>query len=360
MSSAELTFPDPIQSVYIFSQAGLPLFVRTTSLERKVDDLMISGFLSAVFSFSEQVVEQGSIRTMEVGDSTFVFERAGNCIFAIQGKKQDEDNQAYLEYIIRQITTEWDKQYGLNAEFMEGIMATYAPFEATLRQIFQQTSPDAALEDTERKAKVRVLEKPVSVPFLLKSARRGLDRVVGAVIAGDYPVIVVGDRARVELAVATLERFAPYSFQSIPWADSMNKSADLIGIAPTAIGPLDENTVLLDLIEAKVEGGQPSKYARDLLKALEKLKTGNTLAYIDEKIGELSSTANQLVELAQLGQLDQEQFTALLQSFDSHTVELLLKICNRLDPKVTPTLAELYEKYTADAESRIEAYLEDF
>ena len=59
----------------------------------------------------------------------------------------------------------------------------------------------------------------------MKSAKRGIDRVLSAIISANQPVIVVGDKARVELAVATLERFAPYELHSIPWSDQL-KSAD--------------------------------------------------------------------------------------------------------------------------------------
>lgn len=354
MSSGELVFPSQIESVFIFSDSGLPLFVRTTSLERKVDDLMISGFLSAVFSFSEQVVEQGgSIRSMEVGSSIFIFEKAGSCIFAIQGPQQS--NLGILESIVRRMTEEWDKLYGLQGEFIDGVQDTYFSFETKLQQIFHSigdaTSPSPELQ---------LLEKPVSIPFLLNTAKKGLDKVLTALIGGDLPVLVIGDKARVELAVTTLERFAPYDLQSITWGDHL-ESVDLIGLPPEAIDPpLPQNIVVLDLTESKVLGGQSSKYTRDLIKALNKLNTGGTLAFVDKMIGELSTTAKQLVELVQEDQLTKQNFASFLRNIDASAVELMLKICNRLDPTVPPKLMELHEQLTADTEARVESYLEDF
>ncbi|MFX0202311.1 MAG: hypothetical protein ACFFCW_39875, partial [Candidatus Hodarchaeota archaeon] len=84
MNSNESLLPKQIKSIYIFSDSGIPLFVRSSD-EKQIDDLMMSGFLSAVFSFAEEVVKEGTIKTMEVGNTKFVFQPQGNCIFAIQG-----------------------------------------------------------------------------------------------------------------------------------------------------------------------------------------------------------------------------------------------------------------------------------
>jgi len=354
MSSGELVFPSQIESVFIFSESGLPLFIRTTSLERKVDDLMISGFLSAVFSFSEQVVEQGgSIKSMEVGSSIFIFEKAGSCIFAVQGPQQS--NLGYLETIVRRMTDEWDKLYGLQGEFLDGVQDTYHSYETILQQIFHSTG-----DVTSATPEIQILEKPISVPFLLNTIKKGMDKVLTALIGGDLPVLVTGDKARVELAVATLERFAPYDLQSITWGDHLD-SVDLLGLPPEAIEyPLPQNIVVLDLTEAKVIGGQSTKYARNLIKALEKLQTGGTLALVDKMIGELATTTKQLVELAQDDQLTIQNFASLLKNVDSSAVELLFKICNRLDPAVYPKLMELHEQQTTATEARVKSYLEDF
>ena len=57
MRSHDLIFPEKILSIYIFSDSGLPLFVRAKQMDHDIDDIMMSGFLSAVFSFSEEIVK---------------------------------------------------------------------------------------------------------------------------------------------------------------------------------------------------------------------------------------------------------------------------------------------------------------
>jgi len=321
--------------------------------EKQIDDLMMSGFLSAVFSFAEEVVEQGSIRAMEVGESIFVFERAGNCIFAVQGDR--ESNILVLEFVLQKIVAEWEQRYGAKTEYLADVTTLFDPFEDDVKRIFQATPP----EEMELEPKLRE-EKPISIPFLLKRAKKGLDKLVGAVISGNTPVIVIGDRARVELAVATLERFAPYNLQAIAWTDRRVETADLQGMAPAVLGKPAEHFVVLNIVLSKVVGGQSCKFTRQLLKDLEKLEESKALTLINAKLEPLTECVTECVELNKKGQLNQETFSRLIKKIDPQSIELLLNICKRMYPNAYPAIVEFYEHYMSDAGARLEAFLDDF
>ena len=354
MDPVELMRSKQIKSIYIFAQTGIPLFVQASD-EKQIDDLMMSGFLSAVFSFAEEVVKEGTIKTMEVGDTKFVFRPQGNCIFAIQGTQ--ESSNLFLEFVLRQIADAFISRYGDKSEYLSEVTSLFDPFEEDVLRILASPPTDSALEEMEEETRER--KRAISIPFLLGSTKKGLDKVISAVIAGEHPVIVIGDRARVELAVATLEQFVPYKSRTIVWTDRM-ETADLVGMSPTVLGKPTDDMVVLDIALSRVIGGQSCKFTRQLLKELKTLQEKDALAVIDKMIGELSIMANTFIELNQRGQLDQETFGTLIKKIDPQSVTLLLKICKRRDPDAYPAITELYDNYMTDAGARLEAFLDDF
>lgn len=356
MNSDESLLPMQIKSIYIFSDTGIPLFVRSSD-EKQIDDLIMSGFLSAVFSFAEEVVKEGTIKTMEVGTTKFVFKSQGNLVFSIQGTKGISDR--FLEYILQQIVDSFCDSYGAKSEILSDVMDMFDSFEEEVKRIFASAPPETTLKEMEHEVKER--EKAISLPFLLGSAKKGLDKVIAAIIGGDKPVVVIGDKARVELAVATLERFIHFdNFRTMMWTDRLEEGYDILGCSSTALGKPTRDIVILDIVTQKVMGGQPCRFSRGLLKKLEKLQEKDALALINKKIGELSSAANKIVELNQMGQLDQETFSTIMKNIDPNTVTLLLNICKRVYPNAFPVITTLYEDYMAEPGARLEAFLDDF
>jgi len=270
-----------------------------------------------------------------------------------------ESSTLYLEFVLRQLISEWEHEYGAKTEFLADVTSIFDPFETNVTQVLQQTPPENILKEIERKRE----KKPISIPFLLQSTKKDLDKVVGAVIDGTNPVIVLGDRARVELAIDTLEHFSPFkkSLRTIAWTEKIVNTVDLIGTSPTQLEEPDDNMVVLDLVRSRVVGGQTCKFARELLKELEKLQEEEALALINTRLEVLTSKANQITELSQTGQLDKESLSTILKGIDPSTVEHIMMICKRMYPTAyQQAISELYQRYVGDAESRIESYLEDF
>ncbi|MBS7248247.1 MAG: hypothetical protein QXN15_08025 [Candidatus Jordarchaeales archaeon] len=81
-----------IREFYVFQRSGNPVFHKSYG-EKRVDEALLSGFLAAVFSFAKEI-GHGEIQSMVMKDTVFVYEVAGDLIFAVAVDIDDDENAA--------------------------------------------------------------------------------------------------------------------------------------------------------------------------------------------------------------------------------------------------------------------------
>ncbi len=81
-----------IREFYVFKRSGNPVFHKSYG-EKRVDEALLSGFLAAVFSFAREI-GHGEIQSMVMKDTVFVYEVAGDLIFAVAVDLDDDEETA--------------------------------------------------------------------------------------------------------------------------------------------------------------------------------------------------------------------------------------------------------------------------
>ncbi|MEA2069881.1 MAG: hypothetical protein U9O98_01175, partial [Asgard group archaeon] len=129
-------------------------------------------------------------------------------------------------------------------------------------------------------------EKRASITLLIKTMGRDLEYVMKPVMTGEKTVIVVGDLAIQEIAIATLKMFVRKKELKISWYTETfvdPRDYDIIGIAPELKGYY-ESEVILDLNERTVHNGEPCDYCRKVLKGLEKMNESKAADELKKRI----------------------------------------------------------------------------
>lgn len=128
-------------------------------------------------------------------------------------------------------------------------------------------------------------EARASITLMLKTFGNNLEYVMKPVMTGKT-VVVVGDLALMEIAIATLKLFVHKKDLRISWyAETFvdPRDYDIIGIAPT-LKDYYESEVILDIDGKKVENGEECDYCRKVLKGLEKMNESKAAVELKKRI----------------------------------------------------------------------------
>lgn len=115
-------------------------------------------------------------------------------------------------------------------------------------------------------------EARASITLMLKQFGNNLEFVMKPVMTGKT-VVVTGDLALMEIAIATLKLFVHKKDLRISWYTETfvdPRDYDIIGIAPNLMD-FYETEVILDIDNRKIENGEECDYCRKVLKGLEKM-----------------------------------------------------------------------------------------
>lgn len=128
-------------------------------------------------------------------------------------------------------------------------------------------------------------EARASITLMIKTFGNNLEYVMKSVMTGKT-VVVVGDLALMEIAIATMKLFVHKKDLRISWyAETFvdPRDYDIIGIAPT-LKDYYESEVILNIDERKVENGEECDYCRKVLKGLGKMNESKAAEELKKRI----------------------------------------------------------------------------
>ena len=128
-------------------------------------------------------------------------------------------------------------------------------------------------------------EARASITLMLKTFGSNLEYVMKPVMTGKT-VIVKGDLALMEIAIATLKQFVHKKDLRISWYTETfvdPRDYDIIGIAAD-LENYYESEIILDIDEKKVHNGEECDYCRKVLKGLEKMNEAKASAELKSRI----------------------------------------------------------------------------
>ncbi|MGC9778954.1 MAG: hypothetical protein HZR80_06900 [Candidatus Heimdallarchaeota archaeon] len=128
-------------------------------------------------------------------------------------------------------------------------------------------------------------EARASITLMLKTFGNNLEYVMKPVMTGKT-VIVTGDLALMEIAIATLKLFVHKKELRISWFTETfvdPRDYDIIGIAQ-GLRDYYESEVILDIDNKKVSNGEECDYCRKVLKGLEKMNETKAVDELQKRI----------------------------------------------------------------------------
>ncbi|MHA1124964.1 MAG: hypothetical protein ACTSO7_05250 [Candidatus Heimdallarchaeota archaeon] len=128
-------------------------------------------------------------------------------------------------------------------------------------------------------------EARASITLMLKQFGNNLEYVMKPIMTGKT-VVVTGDLALMEIAIATIKLFVHKKELRVIWYTETfvdPRDYDIIGIAPNLID-FYETEVILDIDNRKVDNGEECDYCRKVLKGLEKMNETKASAELKSRI----------------------------------------------------------------------------
>ncbi|MBK5112635.1 MAG: hypothetical protein KGD59_08635 [Candidatus Heimdallarchaeota archaeon] len=128
-------------------------------------------------------------------------------------------------------------------------------------------------------------EARASITLMLKTFGNNLEYVMKPCMTGET-VVVVGDLALMEIAIATLKMFVHKKELRICWYTETfvdPRDYDIIGIAP-GLQDYYESEVTLDIDQKKVVNGEECDYCRKVLKGLDKMNETKAANELKDRI----------------------------------------------------------------------------
>ena len=134
-----------------------------------------------------------------------------------------------------------------------------------------------------------------------------------------------------ELAIASLEIFAPHKdLRKVYWTNQI-VDADIIGTKRNLAKAYD-NAIIVDLMKGKVTGGESNKFCKDLLIQLKGQNEQMVEEIVNEKIGEIVSSATILAELAMKREIVKSEISAVAPLFNSEKMGVIIVIAKSMNP----------------------------
>jgi hypothetical protein len=151
-----------------------------------------------------------------------------------------------------------------------------------------EAKPQMSSTSTSATATTARPEARASITLILKQFGRDLEYVMKPVMTGTT-VIVTGDLALMEIAIATLKLFVHKKELRVSWYTETfvdPRDYDIIGIAPN-LKDYYETEVILDIDQKKVINGEECDYCRKVLKGLDKMNETKAANELKSRIREV-------------------------------------------------------------------------
>ncbi|MHA1166640.1 MAG: hypothetical protein ACTSP4_10155 [Candidatus Hodarchaeales archaeon] len=191
----------------------------------------------------------------------------------------------------------------------------------------------------DKKVKIREL-KVGNFDFLYRTIKKGLDKVMHALII-EKPIIVVGsDKTTVSLIVGSLELLIPFRIlKKVEWCPENYidpRNADIIGIDQKSEKYYaNKDVVIIRVDKGKAIGKEKSKYLSNLLKELHKIGDEQLIRKkIENEISSILSYTNELIEICNVPSPSKEAIKELRDRVSSDVMDLILQISTNYNPVI--------------------------
>ena len=181
-----------------------------------------------------------------------------------------------------------------------------------------------------RKITISKSETKGSMEFLNKIVKKDLDKAILGILLGKT-VIVTGDQVMTEIAIASLEIFSPHKeLRKVFWTNQIVE-ADIIGTKKNLAKAYDD-AIVVDLSKGKVSGGESNKFCKDLISSLKGIEEHMVEDRVNEKIGEIITSATILAELAMKREVTKSEISAVAPQFNSEKMGIIIVIAKSMNP----------------------------
>ncbi|MCK5588572.1 MAG: hypothetical protein KAI34_07610, partial [Candidatus Lokiarchaeota archaeon] len=268
--------------VYIFREDGICLFTRTYgSIE--TDEAIVSGFLSAISSFGEQI-GTASLKQLDFGNYRIILINTGENL--ITAGVIDKDDEVFvMETALKRLTYDFQGYY---KNFKDGAVSNslFEGYSENADEILQFiSSPNKTIAQAKNLSRV-IRQMKNKFAILLE------------VIASGKPLYVCAEsREETEIYVHTLAKLHPI-IELIPWTEDektiyslKHRKNTIVGIPLTYVMKLaeDEEHSILNLAQFRIHGNVKAskkwkEVAKYVSKKLEELGDDGIYTYVQSRM----------------------------------------------------------------------------
>ncbi|OLS14814.1 MAG: hypothetical protein RBG13Loki_1573 [Promethearchaeota archaeon CR_4] len=187
---------------------------------------------------------------------------------------------------------------------------------------------------TEEKSRTNFLE-------LLAQVGKDFDKALGAALGMRQVLFVGTNREVVEQALSAFLTFYPHPSVNL-WTES-SSDAHFIGTRPDLVKNYDESTVIVDLINRKVVGGEKIEFCANLLNETmmyaKEMSVSESHIFFQGKISAVFTLLKALLEVLMLEKKDQQkQFNELFRKYPQDSLQLMAQMSRNLNPLLAKIL----------------------
>jgi len=269
-------------NVYIFREDGICLFTRTYgSIE--TDEAIVSGFLSAISSFGEQI-GTASLKQLDFGNYRIILINTGENLITA-GVIDKDDDVFVVETALKRLTYDFQGYY---KNFKDGAVSNslFEGYSENADEILQFiSSPNKTIAQAKNLSRV-IRQMKNKFAILLE------------VIASGKPLYVCAEsREETEIYVHTLAKLHPI-IELVPWTEDektiyslKHRKNTIVGIPLTCVMKLaeDEELSILNLVQFRIHSKvQPTKKWKDVakyaVKNADEMGDESTYSYIQSRM----------------------------------------------------------------------------
>ncbi len=137
-TTIEIPRSEEIKAIFIINSSGSPYYTKISKIRTSIDksQMHISAFISALFSFSKEVIGQESgakLKEINFGNQRFYMITKNKVIFAYLIEKLNQLVQRYMYYLI---VDEFLDKYQENIKNFAGDMSPFEDFDKVINHYF--------------------------------------------------------------------------------------------------------------------------------------------------------------------------------------------------------------------------------
>ncbi|MFX1451133.1 MAG: hypothetical protein ACFFCM_09850 [Promethearchaeota archaeon] len=319
-----------VLKMLLINKESVCLFSKNFTSEISADPLLLGGFFSAVSTLAKDL-HKDEIKAIIMGASKILFrilEEKNDLHMIIIADQSAEDE--VLKEMIDNLGAAFINMFGLEQIIQHASQTDYfEPFENRVTSVIQRTTKITDDETIDESKVFPIVKKPeldiknLSLPFLFKTLKKNLARVIYSIFVG-IRIVITGEPAMVKMFIDSLDIFSPHrQVTKIYWTEDIEKTnANLVGVPPN-IADLFIDSTIINLEDNSVKGIKSNKYFEEITKKIKKLKPDKLQTYITEKIDFLVEKTKDLLYLINSEDISKDELTKFAKNVNRDILEIL-------------------------------------